>query len=46
MFMKLPVGKFTTPEIWLVKWAFTAVFVTPDGSRAVDGLIYSPDKSK
>lgn len=46
VFMKLPVGKFTTPEIWLVKWAFTAVFVTPDGSRAVDGLIYSPDKSK
>jgi len=46
VFMKLPVGKFTTPEIWLVKWAFTAVFVTQDGSRAVDGLIYSPDKSK
>lgn len=46
VFMKLPVGKFTTPEVWLVKWAFTAVFVTPDGSRAVDGLVYSPDKSK
>lgn len=46
LFMKLPVGKFSTPEIWLVKWAFTAVFVTPDGSRAVDGLVYSPDKSK
>ncbi len=44
VFMKLPVGRFTTPEIRLVKWMFTAVFVTPDGSRAVDGLKYSPDK--
>lgn len=46
VFMKLPVGKFTTPEIWLVKWAFTAVFVTPDGRHSVDGLVYSPEKSK
>lgn len=45
VFMKLPVGRFTTPEIWLVKWAFTAVFVTPDGRHAVEGLVYSPDKS-
>ena len=44
VFMKLPVGRFTTPEVRLVKWMFTAVFVTPDGSRAVDGLTYSPDK--
>lgn len=44
--LKLPVGKFTTPEVRLVKWMFTAVFVTPDGERAVDGLVYSPDKKK
>ena len=44
VFIKLPVGRFTTPEVRLVKWMFTAVFVTQDGSRAVDGLTYSPDK--
>lgn len=44
--LKLPVGKFSTPEVRLVKWMFTAVFVTPDGSKAVDGLIYSPEKRK
>lgn len=46
VFMKLPVGRFTTPEVRLVKWMFTAVFVTPDGSREVDGLVYSPDKTR
>ena len=44
VFMKLPVGKFTAPEIRLPKWMFTFVFVTPDGEKAVDGLVYSPDK--
>ena len=44
--LKLPVGKFTTPEVRLVKWMFTAVFVTLDGERAVDGLVYSPDKKR
>lgn len=44
VFLKLPVGKFTQPEIRLQKWMFTFVFVTPDGEKAVDGLIYSPDK--
>lgn len=44
VFIKLPVGSFTTPEIRLVKWMFTAVFVTPDGRHAVEDLIYSPDK--
>lgn len=29
-----------------MKWMFTAVFVTPDGERAAEGLIYSPDKQK
>jgi len=46
VFMKLPVGKFRLPEVRLVKWMFTFVFVTPDGEKAVDGLIYSPDKKR
>ena len=46
VFLKLPIGKFKMAETRLVKWMFTAVFVTPDGERAVDGLIYSPDKQK
>ena len=44
--LKLPVGRFSTPEVRLVKWMFTTVFVTPDGEKAVEGLIYSPDKIK
>lgn len=44
VFLKLPVGKFTSPEVRLVKWMFTTVFVTPDGQKALDGLIYSPDR--
>ncbi|MDO5607147.1 MAG: family 20 glycosylhydrolase [Capnocytophaga sp.] len=44
--VKLPVGKFTTPEVRLVKWMFTFAFVTPDGKNRPDGLIYSPDKKK
>jgi len=46
VFLKLPVGKFSSPEVRLVKWQFTVVFVTPNGDKAVDGLIYSPDKAK
>lgn len=46
VFLKLPIGKFKMAEARLVKWMFTAVFVTPDGERAVEGLIYSPDKQK
>lgn len=42
--LKLPVGKFSHPEVRLVKWMFNCVFVTPDGQKAVDGLIYSPEK--
>ncbi|ADV44725.1 Glycoside hydrolase, family 20, catalytic core [Bacteroides helcogenes P 36-108] len=44
VFLKLPVGKFSIPEVRLVKWMFTAVFVTPDGEKAAEGLIYSPHK--
>ena len=46
VFWKLPVGKFRTEEVRLVKWMFTTVFVTLDGQKAVDGLIYSPDKKR
>lgn len=42
--LKLPVGQFSTPEVRLQKWMFTFVFVTPDGEKATEGLIYSPDK--
>lgn len=42
--LKLPVGRFTTPEVGLVKWMFTCVFVTPGGEKAVDGLVYSPER--
>lgn len=43
LFLKLPVGKFTTPETRLVKWMFTAVFVTPDGRDALPDITYSTD---
>ncbi len=46
VFLKLPVGKFSTAEVRLVKWMFTTVFVTLDGESEVKGLIYSPDKLK
>ncbi|MBZ4651637.1 MAG: beta-N-acetylhexosaminidase [Proteiniphilum sp.] len=44
--LKLPVGKFSTPEVRLQKWMFTFVFVTPDGKDAMPGLIYDPSKIK
>lgn len=44
VFLKLPIGKFTTHEVRLVKWMFTAVFVSPDDEKAIEGLVYSPDK--
>lgn len=46
VFLKLPVGKFRMDETRLVKWMFTTVFVTPDGEKAVDGLLYSPTKQR
>lgn len=45
VFVKLPVGKFSTPEVRLVKWMFSVLFVTPDGSEALPGIVYSPDKT-
>ncbi|MBF6596699.1 MAG: family 20 glycosylhydrolase [Fermentimonas sp.] len=44
--LKLPVGKFSTPEVRLQKWMFTFVFVTPDGKDAMPDLVYSTSKSK
>ena len=46
VFLKLPVGKFNMEQTRLVKWMFTTVFVTPDGEKAVEGLIYSPKKQR
>lgn len=43
LFLKLPVGKFTTPEVRLVKWMFTAVVVTPDGTEALPGITYATE---
>lgn len=42
--LKLPIGKFSAQEVRLVKWMFTTVFVTLDGQKAVEGLVYSPDR--
>lgn len=38
--LKLPVGPFNTEKVRLVKWMFCCAFVTPDGSRALDGITY------
>lgn len=42
LMLKLPIGKFQTPQVRLVKWMFAAVFVTPDGTESLENLIYSP----
>ncbi len=44
--LKLPIGKFSSPEVRLQKWMFTFVFVTPDGRERVPDLVYNPDKVK
>lgn len=44
VFMKLPIGAFSIPEVRLQKWMFTFVLVTPDGENALDDVVYSPDK--
>ena len=46
LFLKLPIGKFSTPEIRLQKWMFTVIFVNPDGQKATENLTYSPHKIK
>ncbi|MGL4909143.1 MAG: family 20 glycosylhydrolase [Bacteroidales bacterium] len=42
--IKLPIGKFSVPEIRLTKWMFSAAFVTLDGKDRIENLIYSTDK--
>jgi hypothetical protein len=44
LLLKLPVGAFKTDEVRLVKWMFNAVLVTPDGQRALEDVVYSPEK--
>ncbi len=39
--IKVPVGRFSTPETRLVKWMFTAMIVTPDGREQLQGILYS-----
>ena len=40
--IKLPVGEFTTKEIRLIKWMFTAAITTLDGKQALQGITYEP----
>lgn len=42
--LKLPVGKFSTKEVRLVKWMFNVVFVSVDGSEELKGIVYSTDR--
>lgn len=44
--IKLPIGKFSVPEVRLTKWMFSAAFVTLDGKDRIENLIYSTDKRK
>ena len=36
--LKLPIGSFSTPEVRLVKWHFTCVFVTLDGKERAGAM--------
>lgn len=42
--IKLPIAGFTSPQVRLVKWMFSAAFVNKNGTKRIEGLIYSPDK--
>ncbi|HOT97960.1 MAG TPA: family 20 glycosylhydrolase [bacterium] len=42
--IKLPVGRFSSPETRLVKWMFTAMITTPDGKGQPAGIVYSPER--
>ncbi|MGL4411995.1 MAG: family 20 glycosylhydrolase [Bacteroidales bacterium] len=44
--IKLPMGKFSSPQVRLTKWMFSAAFVTLDGTDRVEGLIYSPEMKR
>ncbi len=44
--LKLPVQKFTSQEIRLQKWMFTAIFVDIKSGEALENIYYSKDKKK
>ena len=44
--IKLPIGRFTLPEIRLNKWMFAAAITTPDGSKALPNLQYAKPSLK
>lgn len=44
IFIKLPVGKFSTPEVRLVKWMFTCLLVDLKTQEAVTNIKYSRNK--
>ncbi|MBS5872180.1 MAG: family 20 glycosylhydrolase [Porphyromonas sp.] len=44
--IKLPIGRFTLPEIRLNKWMFAAAITTPDGSKALPNLQYAKPNLK
>lgn len=44
--IKLPIGKFSIPQVRLTKWMFAAAFVTPDGTDRIEGLVYSPEMNR
>jgi len=41
----MPVDKFSTEEVRLVKWMFNAVLVNPERKQALENITYSPQKS-
>ncbi|MFO7617117.1 MAG: family 20 glycosylhydrolase [Bacteroidales bacterium] len=41
--LKMPVGRFTSPQARLTKWMFTALIVSADGRSVPEGLIFSPE---
>ena len=44
--IKLPIGRFTLPEIRLNKWMFAAAITTPDGGKALPNLQYAKPSLK
>ena len=44
--IKLPIGKFSLPEVRLNKWMFTAAITTTDGSKALPNLQYAKPNIK
>lgn len=46
LLIKLPIGKFSLPEVRLNKWMFTAAITTTDGSKALPNLQYAKPNIK